>query len=885
MKNLKITTFLAALALAAASPAYAVSGSWTADASGNWSSAGNWAPGIPDGAGQTADINNNITAARVVTIDGTSRTVGILNLGDSTSPSFNFSLTSSGGAALILDNSGSAAVVTASGGLANTITAPIRLTDGGAIVNNIAGSTSSFGLTGGVSSIASSGTQILSISSNGSSIFSLTSVSDGIFGGVVGVTVNGGTFGFANNTFSGDLVISRGSVRTGSSGLSDGLSAITLGDAFTAGSAATLAPASGTYANNITVNAATASIIPNVAAVDVILSGSVTLNQTLSVTPSNSGTIAFTGNISGTSGLSFPTNNGGANVITFSGSNTFSGGMRATTAGLLINLGSAYALGSGTLTLGSSSATQLLTLQIDNSSGAALTLATNNDISLSNVAFVGSNDLNLGAGAVSIAPAYTITTVMNKKLTIGGVISGAGKSFGNAGSGTMALTAANTYTGTTYVGGVLSVTSLANGGVASNIGQSTNSETNLLLNRGTLQYTGTGASTDRLFTIGNGGATIESSGSGALIFVNSGSILSADSGTIALLGGTTVRGFVSGGTTINNINTSGLAVGQTVTGANLAPGTTITEILDGGRITISTPSTGLSTSSAYTFGALDRTLTLSGSNTGNNSIAGILTDSATKTLGVTKSGSGKWILSGSNSYTGATTVSAGTLVVATSGRLSNSSAVTVSGGGNFAYNSAAARTGSITLNGSGSSSRAILSGTGAISTAVVLDNVGDTLSPGNSPGTMTFGVSQTFNSFTYQWETNNFVGTAAGTDFDQIAIVGGLNLTGGTGAYFLDLNSLTALNVAGNVGNFTEANESWIILTTSAGITGFSAANWTILTSNFTSSPTWAGTWSLSQVGNDLRLDYAAVPEPGPMALLLGGGMVLLLYRRRALRR
>ena len=231
-----------------------------------------------------------------------------------------------------------------------------------------------------------------------------------------------------------------------------------------------------------------------------------------------------------------------------------------------------------------------------------------------------------------------------------------------------------------------------------------------------------------------------------------------------------------------------------------------------------------------------------------------------------------------NTYSGTTTVSAGTLLVS-AGDI-NSSAVTVEVGGRLVYNSSTARTNTITLNGNGMLTRATLSGTGTISTALVLDNIGDTLSPGNSPGIQNFGTSQSWNAFTYVWELNSFTGTTAGTAFDQITITGGLTLTGGSGAYLLDITSLLANNTPGNVPNFSEVNRSWTILTTTTGISGFNAANWTLGKTAFSSSPTAAGTWALTQSGNDLVLSYA-VPEPATWALLAFSLTTVMVLRRR----
>lgn len=831
---------------------------------------------VANGVSSTATVG--MTAAGQTLTLTTSQTTGVLNASSSVG---GLSILGVGSGTLVMDNGGQQSLITVAGATnsVSSIITPMVMTEGGLrIVTTATGNSAAFG----INNISASGfdtgsPQVLAISHAGSGLFSATNVADSLLGAQAAMRIEAGTISIVNNTSSGGLTIRNGIVRAGTTGLGSGV--VTLGDASSAAGGAVLALTTGTYSNDIVVSSAgsaTPTINPNVNGVSIRLDGSLALGKTLGILHHNGSSIEIAGTVSGNGGLSLTQNNGGINLLTLSGSNTFSGGISIATSGLVLNVGSANALGTGTLSFGT---TVRANIQLDNTSGGTLANANNNALVLSNFSFIGTDDLNLGTGSVTVGPSSAIITVQDKKLTIGGVISGAGKAVGNAGPGTLQLGAANTYTGLTSVGGILSVASLANGGAASSIGASTNAAANLILNRGTLLYTGGTTATDRLFTIGNGGATLDSSGSGALVFGNTGSIVSTDDVAINLANGSASTGFVASSTIVNNINTSNLAVGMTVTGSNIAPGTTISQILDGNRIVLSAATSGASVSSSYTFGALDRTFSLSGTNAGDNTIAGSMTNSATKTLGVTKSGSGKWILSGSNSYTGGTAVNAGTLIIA--GSISDSSAVTVGAGGHFGYNSAVARTGSITLNGS-EVSRAVLSGTGVINAALVLDNVGDTLSPGNSPGVLSLGVSQSWESFTYQWETNNFTGTTAGTDFDRIAITGGLTLTGGTGDYVLDLFSLTALNEFGNVANFDGSDRSWIILTTTTGITGFDAADWTILTSNFTSSPAWTGMWTVSQIGNDLSLSYSAIPEPGiNLMITLGLGLTVLLYRRR----
>ena len=103
------------------------------------------------------------------------------------------------------------------------------------------------------------------------------------------------------------------------------------------------------------------------------------------------------------------------------------------------------------------------------------------------------------------------------------------------------MTGANTYAGPTTINGASSqgglvVAHLANGGATSDISASTSDAANLLIRTGaTFRYIGPGAVTDRLFTIGN--ATIDASGSGALVFNNPGTMgTSGGNRTLTLTG-------------------------------------------------------------------------------------------------------------------------------------------------------------------------------------------------------------------------------------------------------------------------------------------------------------------------------------------------------------
>ncbi len=176
----------------------------------------------------------------------------------------------------------------------------------------------------------------------------------------------------------------------------------------------------------------------------------------------------------------------------------------------------------------------------------------------------------------------------NTNLVVDNLISGTGSVDKRAG-GTIEFTKNNTYTGSTTINsGILVIDDLANGGVASSIGQSTSDAANLhIRTNGTLRYVGPGVTTDRLFRIGN--ARIEANGAGPLVFANTGAI-----GT-------------SGG---------------------------------------------------------NRTLTLQGTNTADNTLSSAVVDDGGGTTSLTKTGPGTWIINGANTYSGVTTISEGILKAA-----------------------------------------------------------------------------------------------------------------------------------------------------------------------------------------------------------------------------
>jgi len=152
---------------------------------------------------------------------------------------------------------------------------------------------------------------------------------------------------------------------------------------------------------------------------------------------------------------------------TFSGSNTYSGGTILSQGTLNINHPSA--LGTGPFTISANTTN-------DNTSAGPITLANNNPMTWSgNFTFLGTRDLNLGVGAVSLATNAGTTraiTVVAGTLTVGGPISDGttATNLTKTGSGTLRLapaTGSNNYSGITTVS---AGTLLLNGVLASSAG-------------------------------------------------------------------------------------------------------------------------------------------------------------------------------------------------------------------------------------------------------------------------------------------------------------------------------------------------------------------------------------------------------------------------------
>ena len=138
--------------------------------------------------------------------------------------------------------------------------------------------------------------------------------------------------------------------------------------------------------------------------------------------------------------------------MSLAGKNTYSGG--TTLSQGVLNINGPHAIGSGSFTV--------LNGTIDNTSAAAIALATNNSQFWAvSFTFAGTQSLNFGTGMVTLNANPTVTVTANT-LTVGVISNGTGNSLTKAGAGTMFISGGAAYTGSTSVNaGVLIISGAA----------------------------------------------------------------------------------------------------------------------------------------------------------------------------------------------------------------------------------------------------------------------------------------------------------------------------------------------------------------------------------------------------------------------------------------
>lgn len=256
------------------------------------------------------------------------------------------------------------------------------------------------------------------------------------------------------------------------------------------------------------------------------------------------------------------------------------------------------------------------------------------------------------------------------------------------------------------------------------------------------------------------------------------------------------------------------------------------------------------------------TLRLSGTSQGNV-ISGLLANpnaTATNRTSVLKSGTSTWTLNGTNTYTGTTTIEAGTLVV----------------NGSIAASTATSPTTVIQAAGT-------LAGTGTINNAVSISGIVAPGAPGGAAGRLTFnssvaGTADFSAGGTLLWSITSLTDleAAAGTDYDQLTLAGSLGLTlGGTSSLTVAFGGGAADPNSGD--SFWNAERSWKIVNSTGSGTNAGSTNFSQITNANYSGGTFT---TLADASGNVFLNFTPVPEPGT-ASLLAAALGLSLRRRR----
>lgn len=265
--------------------------------------------------------------------------------------------------------------------------------------------------------------------------------------------------------------------------------------------------------------------------------------------------------------------------------------------------------------------------------------------------------------------------------------------------------------------------------------------------------------------------------------------------------------------------------------------------------------------------------------TGTSTFAGTIQDtlgSGNKKISLIVNG-GTLTLSAANTYTGSTTVKAGTLKLDGAGAINSTNLIVGDAGSSGAVLDVTTRASDFTV-GAGKT----LSGIGLVDATGGKVVVNGTLAPGNSAGRISVSTSAAANGLTLgststlSIEMTRGVTPDAGSNHDQLGLNGGLTIINGA---TLDLTAIGSGTWTSNDLYFLIANDG------SDAITGTfdGIGEGTILTFD---SQQFEATYLADSVGNSFTggNDFALRVVPEPACLMFGGiGTLLLLRRRRHL--
>ncbi len=191
-------------------------------------------------------------------------------------------------------------------------------------------------------------------------------------------------------------------------------------------------------------------------------------------------------------------------------------------------------------------------------------------------------------------------------------------------------------------------------------------------------------------------------------------------------------------------------------------------------------------------------LTLSGTNTGANTVSGVIGNGSATTVAVTKSGAGTWVLSNANTYTGLTTVSGGTLSLAhAGGTIADTAAVTISSGATLDV-AQSDTVGAVTISNGGT-----ISGAGTLTGAsYAVTTGGNPTISANLAGSGVLSSTFTPAIITISGNNSGWSGTigASGASMASTLLVSNTNALG-TGTVYLSGILQASADLSAGIGN------------------------------------------------------------------------------------
>src|SRR6056300_1341127 len=520
--------------------------------------------------------------------------------------------------------------------------------------------------------------------------------------------------------------------------------------------------------------------------------GGSTKNITINVDSVDSDTAQFLGNITGTANVI----KNGSGILTLSGTNTYTGLTTVSAGTLTLDQASST---TGTVIKDTSAVTVnggILNLADNTETIGALTLTAGSITGTSKILTGSSYTINPGEGvSVSIAPILAGSVNLTK-----------------AAAGTLTLSGTNTYTGNTTInGGIISVSSDRNLGAV----PAEATASHIILNGGTISTTATfELASTRGIELGSSHGTITVADSTTLTY----------DGIIADASGET-NNFTKDGNGILDLGGANTYTGTTtITAGTLQVTGTLsnsTNVINSGIYDVDTTDTINSLSGT---GAVQIAsgVTLTTGDTVDYKISGIISGDGN----LTKAGSGSLTLSNnSNSYTGDTTVSEGTLTL--TGNLSSSTDLIISPGATLDLQATQTVT-SLDLDGTISNS----AGSSALTVSGTSDIGGNITTSGNQ--VYSGAISLTGNSIltsslgaitlSSTVDGGSTLTTSSSSNFIASGVIGGdnplssLSVTAGDNAqYFGNITTTGAItfNAVGNV----DAGGTITLRTTNSNVT------------------------------------------------------------------